>query len=196
MNSANRRKHENRNPIQRMLIKRFQRRLFEILGELRPADLLEVGTGEGFLLDKVHAQFPMVRLLGLEVDEVILADGRSLFPHLDLRKGNIYHLEEFNQSWDIVLCSEVLEHLDRPMDGLKELARVAQRAAILSVPHEPWFRLSNLARGRHLARFGNHPEHVNLWSQRGFVAFVQEQLDVQQVVSSFPWTIVVAYTRK
>lgn len=195
MNSSNRRKHENRNPIQRALIKRFQHRLFGILDELSPVDLLEVGAGEGFLLDRIRTQFPAVRLCGLEIDEAVLADGQLLFPHLDLRKGDIYHLNEPSRSWDIVLSSEVLEHLDRPAEGLKELARVARRAVVLSVPHEPWFRLSNLARGRHLARLGNHPEHVNLWSRRGFAGFVQEQLHVHQIVSSFPWTIVVAYIR-
>src|SRR4030065_660295 len=70
------------------------------------------------------------------------------------------------------LILEVREHLDQPLDALRELNRVSRKYVLLSVPYEPWFRLGNLARGRHLSRFGNHPEHVNLWSRSGFSRFV------------------------
>jgi ubiquinone/menaquinone biosynthesis C-methylase UbiE len=119
-------------------------------------------------------------------------EGRRLFPRLHFDIGDIYHLAQASRSWDVVIVSEVLEHLDRPGEALDEVIRVAQRYVLLSVPHEPWFRIGNLARGRHVRRFGNHPEHVNLWSRKSFVQFVGKHATVQTVTGAFPWTIVLA----
>jgi hypothetical protein len=37
-----------------------------------------------------------------------------------------------------------------------------------SVPFEPYFRIGNVLRGKHLGRLGNHPEHVQHWNLRTF----------------------------
>lgn len=195
MSSSNRKKHEDRSPVQGFLVGRFQRRLLALLAEEPPQELLEAGAGEGFLLAKITQRFSGLRVRGFDVDETILADGRKLFPTLDLRQGDIFHIQEPDKSWDCVLASEVLEHLDHPELALAELGRVAKRFVYLSVPQEPWFRLGNLGRGRHLRRLGNHPEHINLWTRASFVRFVNSRLTVDKVVPSFPWTIIRARVR-
>ena len=66
--------------------------------------------------------------------------------------GSIVDLPFPDRSFDVVGCFEVLEHLpgDLPRRALSELARVARRAVVLSVPHEPVFCLANAARGKNL----------------------------------------------
>ena len=74
------------------------------------------------------------------------------------------------RSFDTVTCLEVLEHLDDPAAAVRELARVARRAVVVSVPYEPYFRIGNVLRGKHLGGLGNHPEHVQHWNLRTFRA--------------------------
>ena len=64
-----------------------------------------------------------------------------------------------DDSFDLVLCLEVLEHVPEPGAALAELARVCCGRIVLSVPDEPWFRLGSLARGKYLRGLGDHPEH-------------------------------------
>lgn len=190
--TTNHAKFANTNPIQQGLIGKFHAAFVRELIALQPRSVCEVGAGEGFLLHQVEQQLPDVPLMGIDLNDEALAQGRVLFPTLHLEHGDIYHIAHPDTSWDVVVCSEVLEHLGRPAEALQELKRVAKRYVLLSVPHEPWFRLGNFARGRHLARLGNHPEHINQWSKNGFARFVAQTLHVEKVLSSFPWTIVVA----
>ena len=66
---------------------------------------------------------------------------------------------------------------------------------MLSVPREPVWRIANLARLKYIRAFGNTPGHVNHWSRRSFVDFVGRELDVGQVLSPFPWTMLAARRR-
>jgi SAM-dependent methyltransferase len=120
-------------------------------------------------------------------------------PTATFRLGNILDLPFADDAFDIVGCFEVLEHLqgDQPRQALKEFARVARRAVIMSVPHEPAFSLANAARGKNLdvRPRGSDPDHRQFWSRRAFGAMVGEHLTVETLTGSFPWTICVAGVR-
>ncbi|MBI2984490.1 MAG: class I SAM-dependent methyltransferase [Candidatus Kerfeldbacteria bacterium] len=194
MATTNRQKFATGNVVVQRLINRFHHQISNLVAELQPQNILEVGCGEGFLLDVLHRRLPEVPILGLDNSQDALSDGHRLFPDLPLEFGDIYHLVQPDRSWDVVVASEVLEHLDRPNEALAELHRVAQRYVVLSVPWEPWFQLGSLARGKHLQRWGNHPEHLNRWNPVTFRRLVSQRLVVERMStqSSFPWMIVVA----
>ncbi len=192
MSTTNRQKFETGNSVVKGLIDRFHRQIASLIVGLKPTNLLEVGCGEGFLLAVIKKAWPELPILGLDNSELALADGHKLFPDLPLQPGDIYRLNQADASWDVVVASEILEHLDHPDRALTELRRVARRYVVLSVPWEPWFRLGSLGRGKHLRRFGNHPEHINHWTKRSFAAFVNQQLRVERVTSAFPWILVLA----
>jgi hypothetical protein len=90
---------------------------------------------------------------------------------------------------------EVLEHLEQPSDMLPVLGGLANQSVLMSVPREPWFRGLNFLRLKNVSHWGNDPEHINHWSKRGFREFVGEYLDVREVASPFPWTLVLATPR-
>lgn len=192
MKSTNQQKYESINPLRKMWLRPFQRRFQKAIVDLRPNDVLEVGAGEGFLLEKLHQALPAARLVGYELMPTAVAEAHRLFPALDVRAGNIYKINEPDHAWDVVIASEVFEHLDQPTAALREVKRLARRHVVLTVPWEPFFRLGNFIRGAHLRRFGNHPEHVNLWTAGEFARFVGTELKVEKVIRSMPWTIVVA----
>src|SRR3546814_4517320 len=84
-----------------------------------------------------------------------------------------------DDSFDLVLGIEVLEHVPVPDRALSEIRRVGRESFVLSVPREPIWRMANVARGRYLRDLGNTPGHVNHWSARWFRNLVDAYLDVR-----------------
>ena len=68
--------------------------------------------------------------------------------------------------FDLVAATEVLEHVADPQAAVAEMARVARRWLLVSVPHEPLWRALNVARGAYLRELGNTPGHLNHWTRR------------------------------
>ncbi len=63
---------------------------------------------------------------------------------------------------------EVLEHVPDPEDTLCEMQRCAKQWILVSVPREPLWRATNVARGAYWTTMGNTPGHVNHWSSGAF----------------------------
>jgi len=177
-------KYADPNPVVGFVIGRFFRRLRGLLAELDPESVLDAGCGEGEMLRRGVLP-PAVRpvCLDLRMDSLAeIAAPRRV-------RASVLALPFADRSFDTVTCLEVLEHLDNPGSAVAELARVARRAIVLSVPFEPWFRAGNVLRGKHLGQLGNHPEHVQHWNLRTFSAFLSGSVAEVRIVEAFPWII-------
>ncbi|MDP2593806.1 MAG: class I SAM-dependent methyltransferase [bacterium] len=195
MTTDNFRKHSSKNPLQKLLIERFLSVLVDETQALHPVSILDAGCGEGFTLERFRLAGICQRLEGIDLEQRAIDLGRAIHPRLSLTQGNIYQLPYADDSFDAVVCSEVLEHLERPEEALKELCRVASRYTIITVPHEPFFRLANLLRGKNISRWGNDIEHIQHWSAQGIANLVRTEFKVRTVRTPFPWTFVVGEKR-
>jgi SAM-dependent methyltransferase len=197
IDTSNYLKHTNTNPIQRRLIDRFHRVLLRKIAELSPTSFLDAGCGEGFVADLLLRQLPGLQLTGFDFNPEAVAVAQTKVQNATFQTASIFEIPFPDRSFDVVGCFEVLEHLPDPAAALRELARVSSRAVVLSVPHEPYFCLANVARGKNLKvrPRGSDPDHRNFWTRRAFGDFVNQALDVQWLGGSFPWTICVAKKR-
>jgi SAM-dependent methyltransferase len=197
VDTSNYRKHTSENPIQRALIDRFHTKITSVVKDLEPETLLDAGCGEGFVAEIFLREMPALQITGFDVldDSVKLAQLRN--PRGTFSTGSIYDIQQPDNSFDVVVAFEVLEHLHEAEKALAEMARVASKYVVLSVPHEPFFCLANAARGKNLDidPKGSDPDHRNFWSREGFGEFVSRELDVVHLTGSFPWTICVGRVR-
>lgn len=183
-------KYRDRSRAQRALVRRFAEQLHAMVVEAGPlARVLEVGLGEGFVSGFLSERLPGVRFSGVEVDASAAARARRLFPRLDVREGSIYDLAALPRDYDVVLCIEVLEHLSEPARALREVARLGPRRVVVSVPHEPFFRLGNLARLRNVRRLGDDPGHVQHFGLRSLRALLERDLAHVRLARAFPWLL-------
>ena len=139
-----------------------------------------------YIADRV----PGARVDGVELDAEALQKARARCPRVSLVQGDVCELPVRSRAYDLVVCLEVLEHLPDPGRALEELRRVARRGCLLSVPHEPFFRLGNALRGKNLGRLGDPSDHIQHWGARGFADFCRQYLTLETTTASFPWLIV------
>ena len=184
-------KYHTRNPIARWLMSRFLRSIAVLVRKLSPTSILEVGCGEGWLADYLvrHVWRPE-RFVAIDLNSDRLAD--DLDPLIEFRPASAYRLPFQTGEFDLVLCCEVMEHLEYPERALTELARVTSNAVILSTPREPLWRCLNMARGKYLGQLGNTPGHIQHFSQTSLRSLVARHLTVQSIASPVPWTVMLA----
>jgi 2-polyprenyl-3-methyl-5-hydroxy-6-metoxy-1,4-benzoquinol methylase len=184
-------KHTSHNPIQKFLINNFFSSLISLIKPLGTESILDAGCGEGFTMDKLTKSGISGEIEGIEYSKESISFGKKLFPSLNIKQASIYNLPYKDKSFDLVICTEVLEHLEEPEKAVKEMLRVSRKYLIATVPNEPFFMLSNLLRGKNLSRFGNDAGHINHWNPFGLKKFLENQgLKMKKIRLPFPWTII------
>jgi SAM-dependent methyltransferase len=131
------------------------------------------------------------RIVGIDLDDPKLRaewDKRRR-PNLEYRVEEATSLSFADNEFDTATAIEVLEHVPEPERTVAEMARVAERWLLVSVPREPVWRMTNMARGAYLKDLGNTPGHLNHWSKRSFISLLSRYGKVEQVRSPFPWTM-------
>jgi ubiquinone/menaquinone biosynthesis C-methylase UbiE len=184
-------KYGSTNPVVRRLMAGFERTLDELFAQAAPASILDVGCGEGVLTEQWADRIAPGRVVGIDLEDPKLAAdwaGRTR-PNLTFAPMEVESLEFADSEFELVAATEVLEHVLAPDRALAEMARVAGRHLLVSVPHEPLWRALNMARGAYLRQLGNTPGHLNHWTRRSLVSLLGRYGEVAEIRSPFPWTM-------
>jgi len=185
-------KYGSGNPVVKRLMAGFEAALDELFRSADPQSLLDVGCGEGVLIHDWAQRLADRRVVGIDLDDPMLQAewAKRDAPNLEYRVMDAGKPLPFaDGEFDVATAIEVLEHVPDPEYSLAEMARVAQRYLLVSVPREPVWRMLNMARGAYLKDLGNTPGHLNHWSKRSFVALAERHGEVAEARSPFPWTM-------
>jgi 2-polyprenyl-3-methyl-5-hydroxy-6-metoxy-1,4-benzoquinol methylase len=184
-------KYASTNPVVRRLMTGFRSTLDELFALAAPGSVLDVGCGEGVLTHEWAERLGERPVVGIDLDDAKLRAewARRSRPNLEYRAADATALDFADGELDLAAAIEVLEHVPEPEATVAEMARVARRHLLVSVPREPLWRALNVARGAYVRSLGNTPGHVNHWSKRGFVSLLARHGTVEQARSPFPWTM-------
>ena len=189
-------KYGTRNPIARWLVRGFDRSMAELLGRTQIVkSILEVGCGEGELTRKLSILFPDAIVRGSDISKDVIAEATKRHPDLHFEVRSVYDLSGEPDTYDLVVASEVLEHLEDPRAALRELASVTRGHMFLSVPREPLWRILNCARAKYLLHLGNTPGHLQHWGAAAFLRFLEREVDVVATRTPVPWMQVLCRRR-
>jgi 2-polyprenyl-3-methyl-5-hydroxy-6-metoxy-1,4-benzoquinol methylase len=190
-------KYGSTNPVVRRLMAGFERALDELFAQAAPASVLDVGCGEGVLTEQWAGRITPGRVVGIDLEDPKLAGEweRRRQPNLTFAPMEVEHLQFDEDAFELVAATEVLEHVTDPERALAEMARVASRHLLVSVPHEPLWRVLNVARGAYVRQLGNTPGHLNHWTRRSFVSLLGRYGEVTEVRAPFPWTMLLVRVR-
>jgi 2-polyprenyl-3-methyl-5-hydroxy-6-metoxy-1,4-benzoquinol methylase len=184
-------KYGSRHPVERRLVRGFCDELERLAIDTGARDVHEVGCGEGELVLRLARRG--LRARGSDVSQSVIDEARRRAARAQLdvsfRAAPIEVLDPSEDAAELVLCCEVMEHLDDPEAGLEIIARLARPWAIVSVPREPLWRLLNLGRLKYVRDLGNTPGHLQHWSKRSFLHFLERRLEIVAVRNPVPWTM-------
>lgn len=116
----------------------FKRRVRTIFEWVAPQDdhiILDIPCGRGFYLN-MFRYVSDCRLVGAELDFPVIRKAQRTVGHLpdiDLHNVNIYRLPYPDDTFDAVILSEILEHIDDDVAGLREVYRVLKPGGVVAI---------------------------------------------------------------
>lgn len=185
-------KYNTRNPVARALMNGFLRSFDSLVDSIeKPASAFEVGCGEGEL--SIRLARKGIRASGMDIAAEAIEEARVRVAQagvqVALATGSIYELDIANNRAELVVCCEVLEHLEDTSAALDKLHALCGKWLITSVPREPIWRALNMVRGKYLSDFGNTPGHIQHWSRDQFLGLLGSRFRVHECRTPLPWTM-------
>jgi 2-polyprenyl-3-methyl-5-hydroxy-6-metoxy-1,4-benzoquinol methylase len=184
-------KYESKNPIVKWIMNGFTSNLNELVLRVKPKTINEIGCGEGYWV--IHWTNKGYQARGSDFSKTAInlakinAKNHGVDPSL-FKISSIYNLSKKDQA-DLIICCEVMEHLESPEKALHCLQKITSRFIILSVPNEPLWRFLNLLRGKYFLSLGNTPGHIQHWSRKEFVKLISKNFKILSIKSPLPWTM-------
>lgn len=169
--SNNLRKWEYGNALYQRVLSRYLDRMAHHVRRLAPRTVLDAGCGEGYVYRGLKVRGVAAPWRGVDLSEGAVSFAAARSPEAHWGTADLRQIPAGDASAELVLCSQVLEHIPQPETVRDELARVSGRWLLISVPLEPIFRsicALTVATG-----IGQDPGHVNFWTPRQFRSFLK-----------------------
>jgi 2-polyprenyl-3-methyl-5-hydroxy-6-metoxy-1,4-benzoquinol methylase len=121
--------------------------------------IADVGCGTGHLLQYLKKEFGFSKATGMDFSSEAIIVAKKKFPHFDFFEYDIY--KKWDEKFDLIFCTEVLEHLMHPEEALANLVSMMNENGrlVITVPN-----------GR-IDTFGGH---INFWSPESWTVFIKK----------------------
>ena len=138
--------------------------------------VLDAGCGTGFGTAILSERRP-ARLVGVDISEEAVERAGDLAPRADeLRQADVRELPFADSTFDVVVCFEVIEHIDRQDEALDELRRVLRPTGclLISSPNRDVYTPGN-------------PHHVHEYAREELEAALRGRFDHVALFMQHPW---------
>ena len=102
----------------------------DIMRYSKQGNCLDVGTGPGWLLIKLHEQSPALHLYGIDISASMVAKASAnvrkanLAGFVEVKKGDASHIPYGDGFFDAVVSTGSIHHWKEPVQALNEIHRV------------------------------------------------------------------------
>lgn len=147
---------ESANPILRYIEKTRAKTIIKFAKISSNDTAIDVGCGEGYML----SLFPKAQqIIGFDISNVALERARSILNDrndVEFIKGDGQNIQLDDNSFDVTICSEMLEHVPEPKRVISELHRILKPGGrlVVSIPDEKRIkRIMNIIKSLKIDRF-------------------------------------------
>ncbi len=167
------------NPLVRFVHCQRLNAIVRRLPSRRDRVVLDAGCGEGHLIQRMHAHFPNYEYYGVDITPLALEKARTRCPYAQFQNMNLAETAYNDKMFDVIVCTEVLEHIYEYPAVLSEFKRILKKDGLLIVtfPNEPLWTISRFLLGRRPIKV---PDHVNSFTPRAMRSFVSMKNTCEQ----------------
>jgi SAM-dependent methyltransferase len=139
--------------------------------DLNGQRVLDIGTFFGDGLHTLHRRWPTGIYFGTETEDARIEVTRERCPWAEVFKGTIETLPD--QTFDVVVLTEVLEHLEEPAEALRKLLSITSKCLVLTVPDGRYD--TNEAR-EFQPEWQGYIGHINFWSPESWCRWLRRTI--------------------
>lgn len=120
--------------------------------------VIDVGCATGHLLLSISREYHPASMTGFDYAESAIKIAKTNVSGANFYCDDICHPVNVHK-FDVVFCTEVLEHIIPARKALENLLRMTDSTLILTIPN---------------GRIDTHPRHINFWSPESWSVFLNE----------------------
>lgn len=140
--------------------------ILHLCSTIKHDSILEIGCGDGAILDRLSKLAFGARFTGLEISPSAVTSARlKSIPNLEVQLFGGYEIPISTRSFDLAILSHVLEHVEYPRKLIQEASRVAKYVFIEIPLEDTWWLSDDFV----FDRVG----HINFYSRKTIRRLIQ-----------------------
>lgn len=151
----------------------------KIVNNLTFKKCLDIGCASGYMISQIATLYPQSEYFGIDVYDKAISYARKHYLHIKFQVASADKLPFKNNSFDLIICYETIEHVEHPLECLKEMRRILNKDGTVILAMDSgsllfrivWFFWENTKgkvwKGAHLHPF-HHSQLEQLIKRAGF----------------------------
>ena len=141
-------------------------------------NILDLGCGTGWFAEKLSR---FGRVTGIDLSESAIAAAQARYPGIDFLAGNLFDMKLSPETFDLVVCQEVIAHVPDQRALLDRIANVMKPGGYLAITTANKFVIDR-------AEFGPDPrEHIKQWlTMKDFQRLLYHRFRVLRATTVLP----------
>ena len=129
--------YKSKNPLVKMVSVGRLDKIVDLLPQDKKIKILDAGCGEGQLLLKIFER-GYKNIYGVDITKIAIKQAEKRVK-ANFSLQNLENLNYENEKFDVVICTEVIEHIENYEKVLQELKRILKKNGLLIItfPNEP-----------------------------------------------------------
>ena len=92
--------------------------------------ILDVGCASGWFISRISNKFPKAKCYGIDIYDRGIKYAKKTYPKIEFMVADAHKIPYKKNTFDLVVCTEVLEHLDDPKSAILEIKRVLKKGGM------------------------------------------------------------------
>lgn len=103
----------------------------KILKKIEFENCLDVGCASGYMTSEISKSFPKGQYFGIDIYDKAIEYAKRKYPNIKFKVASASQLPFKDESFDLILFYETIEHVENPKECLMEIRRVLKKGGRL-----------------------------------------------------------------